>query len=95
MTKTKYTMVVYLKAGESSDTKERLKKNKFMIVLHDEITNQYYDDDEESVSKIMDSNHSLKFVCLYSDNVPLSQEIIRHIDNDPLVIQYSIGKLIE
>lgn len=95
MTRIKYTMGVCLKADGSSGIKELLRKNQFMIVAHDEITNKCYDANDVLISKILASNHNLRYICLYSGNVPLPQEIIRRINDDPSVINYSIGKLIE
>ena len=95
MAKTKYTMIVYLRVSESSELKELLKENKFMIVVHDVITNEYHDDDEELISRIMDSNRDLRFLCMYNEDVLLPQEIIRRIDNDPSVITFTIDKRTE
>ena len=95
MAKTKYTMIVYLRVSESSELKELLKENKFMIVVHDVITNEYHDDNEELISRIMDSNRDLRFLCMYNEDVLLPQEIIRRIDNDPSVINFTIDKRTE
>ena len=95
MAKTKYTMIVYLRVSESSELKELLKENKFMIVVHDVITNEYHDDNEESISRIMDSNRDLRFLCMYNEDVLLPQEIIRRIDNDPSVINFTIDNRTE